>query len=115
MISTPGESLAYLTDFGLDGPAEDRLVEMLQGCQTIICENNFRDVDRELAERSRHMVSTDVTRLAARANASRLVLFHLSDRYTPVEWLEQLAEVQAVFPQTQFPESWAILPEELGT
>jgi ribonuclease Z len=109
LVTTPGDSIAYLTDFRLDGPSEGRLVAMLRGCRTIVCENNFRNGDRELAERSRHMVSAEVARLAAQAGAERLVLFHLSDRYTPTEWREQLAEVQSGFPQAEFPESWAIL------
>ena len=81
---------------------------MLQGCQTIVCENNFRDAEREAAERTFHMVSADVAHLAARVRPEKLVLFHLSDRYTPAEWLEQLAEVRAVFAETYFPQSWNI-------
>jgi ribonuclease Z len=108
LVTTPGESIAYLTDFRLDGPSEDRLVEWLHGCDTIVCENNFRDQDRELAERTMHMVSADVARLAGRVGPKRLILFHLSDRYTPAEWQEQLAEVRATFPETSFPDSWPI-------
>jgi len=36
------------------------------------------------------------------------VLFHLSDRYTAAEWRAMLAEAQAVFPATSFPESWRL-------
>ena len=113
LVRAPGDAIAYLTDFRLDGPSEDQLVAMLSGCRTLVCENNFRDVDGELAARSRHMVSTDVGRLAARVQAERLVLFHLSDRYTPEEWQQQLAEVRARFPQTCFPESWSMPPHGL--
>jgi ribonuclease Z len=60
-----------------------------------------------LAARTFHMVSADVARLAAKIRPQKLILFHLSDRYTPAEWQEQLAEVRAVFPQTWFPDSWA--------
>ena len=72
----------------------------------IVCENNFRDAEREAAERTFHTVSADVARLAARVRPERLVLSHLSDRYTQAQWLEQLAEVRAVFADTYFPESW---------
>ena len=48
------------------------------------------------------MVSADVARLAARVRPEKLILFHLSDRYTHAEWLEQLEEVRAVFPATYF-------------
>ncbi len=106
VVSTPGESIAYLTDFRLDEASEERLVAMLQGCATIVCENNFRNAQRELAERTFHMISADVARLAAKVCPQKLILFHLSDRYTPQEWHEQLAEVQALFPETYFPETW---------
>jgi ribonuclease BN (tRNA processing enzyme) len=36
----------------------------------------------------------------------RLVLFHLSDRYTPADWQEQLAEIRRVFPGAMFPQEW---------
>jgi ribonuclease Z len=108
LVTTPGESIAYLTDFRLDAASEDRLIEMLAGCNTIVCENNFRDAERESAERTFHMISADVARLAARIQPKKLILFHLSDRYTQVEWQEQLADVRAVFAETFFPDSWDI-------
>lgn len=108
LVSTPGESIAYLTDFRLDVQSEDRLTEMLQGCATIVCANNFRNGERELADRTFHMVSDDVARLAAKVKPRKLILFHLSDRYAHAEWQEQLADVRAVFPETYFPESWNI-------
>lgn len=102
---TPGDSIAYLTDFRLDA-AEDRLVEWLAGCDVLVCESNFRNAETALAETSFHMVSRDVARLASRVNPRRLVLFHLSDRYTREEWREQLAEVQKDFPRAEFPPTW---------
>ncbi len=112
LVRSLGDSIAYLTDFRLDPTSEDRLVEMLDGCQTIVCENNFRNADRELAMRSYHMVSGDVARLASRVGSERLILFHLSDRYSEQEWRDQLAEVRAVFPATDFPDSWKLTEGE---
>jgi ribonuclease BN (tRNA processing enzyme) len=85
---------------------------MLQGCTTIVCENNFRNAEQELAQRTLHMISADVARLAARVKPRKLILFHLSDRYTHAGWQEQLGEVRAVFPETYFPESWNNLKDE---
>ena len=81
---------------------------MLAGCTTIVCENNFRNAEQESAERTFHMVSAEVARLAARVRPGKLILFHLSDRYMREEWLAQLEEVRAVFPQTYLPETWNI-------
>jgi ribonuclease Z len=108
MRQTPGESIAYLTDFRLDDAAEERLVAWLAGCDTLVCENNFRNADRQLAENSFHLISADVARLARRVNPRRLVLFHLSDRYTANEWREQREEVRTVFPRTEFPAAWKL-------
>jgi ribonuclease Z len=109
LVTQPGESVAYLTDFLLeDGAAEDRLAEMLRGCGTIVCENNYATADAELARKNFHMTSSDVARLAARAQPERLVLFHLSDRYTADDWREQLWEVREQFPRAAFPDAWEI-------
>ena len=52
--------------------------------------------------------SRRVARLAAKVRPQKLILFHLSDRYTPQEWREQVAEVRGLFPETYFPEAWDV-------
>ncbi len=107
---TPGDSVAYLTDFLLDEAAADRLGEALKGVGTVVCESQYRHADAELARRNYHMTATQVASLAARAGIGRLVLFHLSDRYRPGEWGAMLEEARAIFPTTIFPGHW-----EMGT
>lgn len=108
-----GESLAYLTDFFLDtNESEDRLAAFLQGCRTIVCENNYRDEDDELARRNFHMTSADVAKLAARVQPEKLILFHLSDRYSPQQWREQLEEVGGRFHRACLPEEWDIVDSD---
>jgi ribonuclease Z len=103
LVSTPGASIAYLTDFALDETAEADLAAMLRDCDRIVGETNYRDADVELARRNRHMTASEMGRLAARAGARELVLFHLSDRYTPEQWRELLEEVRQVLPGVRFP------------
>jgi ribonuclease BN (tRNA processing enzyme) len=104
---TPGDSIAYVTDFFLATEAdEDRLVGFLSGCQTIVCENNYRDADADLARKNYHMTSSDVARLASRVEPDKLVLFHVSDRYDGPTWREQLAEVRERFERAAFPQEW---------
>lgn len=110
LVVTPGDAVAYLTDFRLDEATQERLVETLRGVGTIVCESQYRAADEELARRNYHMTATQAAALARRAGAGRLVLFHLSDRYRPEEWRELLAEAQAVFPAASFPEPWALRP-----
>lgn len=113
LVETPGESLAYLTDFLLDESAHERLAEALRGCSTIVCESQYRDAERELARRHHHMTSRQAATLAHSAGAGRLILMHLSDRYHPSEWVALLAEARAIFAETYFPEHWGLdLPRE---
>ncbi len=111
LVETPGDRIAYLTDFCLDERSEQQLIDWLEGCQTVVCENNFRNADRDLAVRSRHMVSADVGRIAARAHVSDLVVIHVSDRYLPHERQQQLAEVRVAFPAARFPDHWAVVDD----
>ncbi len=108
LTRTPGESIAYLTDFLLDEAATVRLTKSLQGVGTVVCECQYCEADTALAIRNYHMTTTQVATLARRAGIGRLVLFHLSDRYRPDQWQAMLMEAQAIFPATLFPESWKL-------
>jgi ribonuclease Z len=106
LTETPGQSLAYLTDFLMNPPAQDRLARALQGCSVMICESQYRQADHELAERHYHMTAAQAAEMARLAHAQRLILFHLSDRYKKEEWADLLAEARAIFPAATFPEGW---------
>lgn len=101
-----GDSVAYLTDFHLDDQAMDRLVPWLNGCDTLICEAQYRHDDLALAQQHHHATTRLVGELARRANVGRLILIHLSRRYNVSEWLEMLGECRDVFPRAAFPENW---------
>jgi ribonuclease Z len=109
LINCPGDSIAYVTDFFLATEAdEDRLVGFLSGSQTLVCENNYRDADADLARKNYHMTSSDAASLADRVGPAKLVLFHVSDRYDMQAWQEQLAEVRGRFDRAEFPQEWGI-------
>ncbi len=108
IIESPGESLAYLTDFILDERALDRLSDILQGCGIIICEGQYRHAHRDLARKTFHMTTVQSATLAQRANAGKLVLFHLSKRYQRQEWSEMLQEARQIFPNTHYPPHWIL-------
>lgn len=108
VTETQGDSIAYLTDFILDEAAIAHLSEVLQSCDVVVSEANYRDSDRVLALKNYHMTVGAVAELARQAGIGRLILFHLSDRYTSVEWMEMREEARAIFSNTQFPESWQI-------
>ncbi len=106
LTETPGDSIAYLTDFLLDDAAMEKLIEELSDCDTIVCESQYRQSDIELARKNYHMTTVQAATLAKRAQVGEMVLFHLSERYDQTDWLEMLAEARAIFPNTRYPEHW---------
>ncbi len=106
LIKTPGESLAYLTDFCLTDAERGGVIEWIRGTDTLICEAQYRHSDLDLALRNHHSTTQLVGEIARDAEVGELVLQHISRRYSKVEWFEMLAEAQAVFPNTRFPEHW---------
>jgi ribonuclease Z len=110
IVTTPGESIAYLTDFLLDEKASSKLEPALRGVRTLVCESQYQQADLELANKNFHMTSTQAAQLAARVGAQELILFHISDRYEREGWLELLREARAIFPNTHFAESRNLEP-----
>ncbi|MCA9174285.1 MAG: hypothetical protein KDB14_07335 [Planctomycetales bacterium] len=103
---SPGQSVAYVTDFLLDAETHERLVAWLSGCDVLVCEGQYLHQDLELAHRNHHATATLVGRLARDAGVGELVLFHLSERYTREEWLALRDECRAQFARAKFPADW---------
>jgi len=110
LVETPGDSVAYLTDFLLDEAAMDRLSASLRGVCQVICEGQYRHADLELARKHHHTTTVQTATLAKRAGVEQLSLFHLSARYERGEWLEMLQEARAIFPRTSYPAHWQLDP-----
>jgi len=106
LSNKPGERIGYLTDFRDSPEARSLVAETFKGCDFLLCENNYRDKDAQLAEKNFHMTSSSVAALARAADPKNLVLFHLSDRYTSSDWIEQLHDVRKDFPRTFLPAEW---------
>ncbi len=111
LIETPGESVACLTDFRVEPETDewDRLIEWLNDTDTLICECQYRKTDASLARKNGHMTTDLVGQLARETGAKKLVLQHLSRRYSHKEWQEMRDEVRTEFAETHFPESWESL------
>ena len=105
---TPGDSVAYLTDFLLDKQAYKLLLPALAGVKTLFCESAYREAELELARQNYHLTTRQAARLAREAGVGKLVLMHISDRYPMEEWGELLGEARDVFPNTVYPPSWGI-------
>lgn len=106
LVETDGDSIAYLTDFLFDEASHAALMPGMLGCKTIVCDCQYRHADLELARKHFHMTARLAGELAAEVGALDLVLMHVSERYSPVEWREMLEEARTVFPAARFPEGW---------
>ncbi len=105
LVATPGDSIAYLTDFRAPASA-GALEPALRGVNTIVCESQYRAADAGLADAAMHSTAAEVAAIAAAADAGRLILFHFSDRYDAAARRDMLAEARAIFPHTSLPEGW---------
>jgi ribonuclease Z len=108
LTETLGDSVAYHTDFLLDEPGIERLVEALQGCRTVVCEAQYRHADLALAQKHFHATATLSATVAQRAQVEELILFHVSVRYQPSDWIEMLREARQIFPRTRYPDHWKL-------
>jgi ribonuclease Z len=107
LVSTPGESIGYLTDFKLTQATQGEIVRLFKNCSTLVCENNYRDEDATLAGKNNHMTSSGVGRLAREVDPDQLVVFHLTPKYKVEGWKKLMREVRAHFPRAGFPPEWA--------
>ena len=108
MVVTEGDSIAYLTDFLLDDAAMEKLLPIIRGCKTVVCESQYLAEDRALALKNYHMITDRVATLAKEAKVGELVLFHVSDRYDAGQWKALLREARAIFSNTHFPTHWVL-------
>jgi ribonuclease Z len=106
LITTPGDSIAYLTDFRMTPAPSDDLAECLRGVNTVVCECQYSGADVDLAERVMHSTVVEVASMSAKAGIGRLILFHFSDRYEADARREMLADARALFANATMPEGW---------
>ncbi|MBI0537515.1 ribonuclease Z [Roseomonas sp. KE2513] len=94
IVASPGQRLAYMTDFA-DLPANRAAaIHLARGADTLFIEAPFAAEDAEIALDRRHLTTRAAGEIAAAAGARRIEPFHFSPRYAGQEE-RLLAEVAA--------------------
>lgn len=89
-------TLAYLTDFVFSQDNVARLRSRFHGVLKVICETNYRDVDKARALQKKHLTTRQGALLAAALGAHEMETFHISNLY--LDDLEQVKkEAQEFF------------------
>ena len=83
-----------------DTSPSEAIVELARGADLLVHEATFGDDELERARETMHSTARRPPRSPQRAGVKRLVLNHLSARYTR-EAPDLLAQAKAVFPATQ--------------
>jgi len=94
-----GESFVYCTDTIFS----ERAVELSKNVDLLVHESTFSQKDEEMAFEKLHSTTTMAAKTALLSNAKKLVLTHLSPRYTPkslVKPIDLLNEAKQIFPNT---------------
>ena len=94
-----GESFVYCTDTIFS----KRAVELSKNVDLLVHESTFSEKDEEMAFEKLHSTTTMAAKTALLSNAKKLVLTHLSPRYTPkssVTPIDLLHEAKKIFPNT---------------
>ncbi len=102
-----GDSIAYLTDFLYDQFSKTRVKKLIKNCKTLVCESQYSSSDAALAKKNYHLTSLQSARIAKSSNASKLILFHISERYNfDKRYHRLLEEARTIFPNTFLPLNW---------
>ncbi|MBZ6075044.1 ribonuclease Z [Microvirga puerhi] len=80
-LTGPGQSIAYVTDTAPTSENAEKILTIAADVDQLFIEAVFPERDRALAEAALHLTAWEAGRLARKARAKRLVVFHHSARY----------------------------------
>ena len=94
-----GESFVYCTDTIFT----DSAVKLSENADLLVHEATFSEKDKQMAHEKLHSTTIMAARTALLSNTKKLVLTHLSPRYTSkssIKPMDLLKEAQEIFPNT---------------
>jgi ribonuclease Z len=103
VVATPGQRIAYLTDFADTAANRAAAIALAREADTLFIEAPFLAADAAVAADRMHLTTQAAGGIARAAGVRRIEPFHLSPRYTGRE-AEWLAEVEAAFGGAVTPE-----------
>jgi ribonuclease Z len=98
--SVAGKKVAYVAD---TRPCQGAL-DLAQDATVLICESTFHSDEKRNAIKHAHMTALEAGKLASDANAKKLILTHLSPRYTST--LAHIQEAQEFHSDVIFAEDF---------
>lgn len=91
----PGKKITFILDTSLN----ENILEISKDADLLICESPYTSKEDEKAKEYRHMTAAHAAEMAKQANAKRLILTHISQRYERKEKII-LKEAKAIFKNT---------------
>lgn len=88
-----------ITIFGDTTPNKKSII-LADGADVMVHEATFAENLAELAEKYGHSTTTQTARLAKKANVKKLIITHISSRYSESDQKQLLNECQKIFKQT---------------
>ncbi|EKD27899.1 MAG: Ribonuclease Z [uncultured bacterium] len=103
-----GMKVTYVTDIIMNTKNRERILELASNADKLIIESTYKESEIELANKNYHLTVNEAALVAKDANVKKLVLFHVSDRYTKNDLREMLTRAIEIFPESHFPSFWKI-------
>ena len=83
----------------MDTRLNSNMVKIAKNVDLMICESSFMDLDSKIAKEYYHMTASQAAGIAKKAKAKKLVLIHISQKYTLKE-KNLLGEAKKIFKNT---------------
>ncbi len=88
-LITPGQKVAYVTDAVYNRENADKIIDFAKESDHLFIEGAFLESHKDIAKKKFHLTARQAGNIAGRARVKQFTLFHISPRYTGMEYLFQ--------------------------